>query len=435
MDVSYACGQQRGMYGAIFFPEMNKPGILFLTSWSSDEPLMLSYVVPYLEMIRELRPVEPMFLVTWEKQSGGHSGNREQLNAALQALNITKVETPFMRFGMRALFGHMRSIWKLAALMRKHDIGTLHPFAPAAGAMALMVRMLCPARIVMDSWEPHADAMVETRAWRQHSLGFRVLSAMEKRIAKSADLLLATSVQMPDYARRKWGNVPGRVLHRPACVNFEVFNPQRWNRAELRQAQGIPDDAVVGICVSKLGDLYLDQELFDFFALTERSFGSRLKVILLTSTPREKAEVWARKAGLSPAVLTVKMVAHEDVPVWLAMADFAVNPQRPVPAKRYGTPVKDGEYWAMGLPLVILPEISDDSEVVAQEKAGIILRSCSPEDMMLAVNELRDFLQRYPAPAPHIRAVAEKYRSMEIARRVYAEVYPTCPDPGGSENA
>jgi hypothetical protein len=129
------------------------------------------------------------------------------------------------------------------------------------------------------------------------------------------------------------------------------------------------------------------------------------------------------------------MVAHEDVPEWLAMADFAVNPQRPVPAKRYGTPVKDGEYWAMGLPLVILPEISDDSEVVEKEKAGIILRSCTPEHMMQAVDELRHFLQRYPPPVPHIRAVAEKYRSMEIARRVYAEVYATSPDPRGSGNA
>ena len=414
---------------------MNKQGILFLTSWSSDEPLMLSYVVPYLQMIRAVRPDERMCIVTWEKQSGGHSGNREQLNTALLALNIAKIETPFIRFGVRAVFVHAHSVWKLAAIMRKHGIGTLHPFAPAAGAMALLLRKLCPARIVMDSWEPHADAMVETGAWRKESLGFRVLSSLERRIAKSADVLLATSLQMPEYARRKWGDVPGRILHRPACVNLDAFNPQRWNRTELRAAKGIAEDAVVGICVSKLGDLYLDQELFDFFALTERALGDRLRIILLTSTPHEKIDEWARKAGLSPDVLTVQMVAHEDVPEWLAMADFAVNPQRPVPAKRYGTPVKDGEYWAMGLPLVILPEISDDSEVVEKEKAGIILRSCTPEHMMQAVDELRHFLQRYPPPVPHIRAVAEKYRSMEIARRVYAEVYATSPDPRGSGNA
>ena len=46
------------------------------------------------------------------------------------------------------------------------------------------------------------------------------------------------------------------------------------------------------------------------------------------------------------------------------------TPVKPVPTKRYCTPVKDGEYWALGLPVIITEGISDDSGIIREN--GIV---------------------------------------------------------------
>jgi hypothetical protein len=168
--------------------------------------------------------------------------------------------------------------------------------------------------------------------------------------------------------------------------------------------------------------MYLGEEAFIFFKAAYDFWGARFRLILLTETPQHLITRWAQDAGIPNDIIEITQQSHQHIPQWLAKADFAFNPQKPIPSKRFGTPIKDGEYWAMGLPIVILPEISADSEITRRHNVGVIWERME-YDLAQGVCAAMDELLRDPeVPARCVQA-AKKYRSMEIAQKVYDEVY------------
>jgi hypothetical protein len=108
----------------------------------------------------------------------------------------------------------------------------------------------------------------------------------------------------------------------------------------------------------------------------------------------------------------------------MGLGDFALTPVRSVPTKRYCTPIKDGEYWALGLPVLINPDISDDSRIIAEARAGVVLQGLSTDSYRRAVLEMDALLaEGHEALYQRIRPLAEKYRNFGIAETIYRSIY------------
>jgi glycosyltransferase involved in cell wall biosynthesis len=108
----------------------------------------------------------------------------------------------------------------------------------------------------------------------------------------------------------------------------------------------------------------------------------------------------------------------------MAAADFGLTPVKPVKTKRYCTPIKDGEYWAMGLPVVITKDISDDSEIIKANDIGYVLHELSTAEYLLALNKINELLQGDKLNLQlKIRAVAKKYRNFDLAHSIYSTIY------------
>ena len=111
------------------------------------------------------------------------------------------------------------------------------------------------------------------------------------------------------------------------------------------------------------------------------------------------------------------------MPRYLSLGDFAINPVKPVPTKRYCTSIKDGEYWAMGLPVVISPRISDDSEIIEKENTGIVVDFSDSDALLRSIEKLEKLIMDKVGLKEKIRQIAARYRSFEIAKRIYKEIY------------
>jgi glycosyltransferase involved in cell wall biosynthesis len=231
---------------------------------------------------------------------------------------------------------------------------------------------------------------------------------------------------MKDYALKSYkiDLSNKRFFQKPACVDLSLFDLKLKKAPELLKELGL-ENKIVCVYAGKFGGSYLENEVFDFFKSCHNFWGENFMVLLLSSHTETEIFNYAEKAKLPQNIFVKRFVAHADVPRYMALADFAITPFKPVPSKRYGSPVKDGEYWAMGLPVVITKDISDDSDIIEKYNIGAVLPELSEEAYQNAIQKIDFLLQTAEKEnlCAKIRAIAEKYRSFEIAEKIYRQIY------------
>lgn len=403
---------------------MNLQGnILILTSWSFKDALVQTYTLPYINIIREILPASYKIIIVTEEQPPIDLSKNElvEINGQLSPKNLLLVPFPYKNFGWKKMVVWLRQLYKLWRLVRKEKITTIHAFCTPAGTIGYILSKLTRIPLIIDSYEPHAESMVENGTWTQNSFAFRLLSRFEKWQTKRAQHLIATAASMKDYAKEKYGVTLQSFFVKPACVDLEKFSLQKKNDLLLKELN--LQDKIVGIYAGKLGGIYLKHEVFDFIKACYDHWGDKFRFILLTGNERNEIDEQMRRVGLPPEIVISKFIFHNEVPQYLSLGDFAINPVKPVPSKRYCTSIKDGEYWAMGLPVIISPGISDDSEIIEKEKTGVEMDFGKKESFGNAILRLEELFSNKSGLQRRIRNTAEKYRSFEIAKKIYTQIY------------
>ncbi len=392
--------------------------VLVLTYWSWNEALIQTYTLPYLRiMLKVLPPGSTIHLVTLEK-------GEFVLGARIVESGIMVHAFRYRPFGVRGMSMLAGLVWRSVQLVRRFKVDTVHAWCTPAGMIGYLVSMLTGRPLVIDSYEPHAEAMVENGTWSRSGIAFRTLFLFERLQTRRARSVIAAVPGMRDYALRTYGHVPDDFHVKPACVDLAQFGPDDIKRAELVERYGLNGKLVV-VYAGKFGGIYWDQEVFDLLRVARDHWGHRLHVLLLTGQPEDELVGYMAQAGLPRALFTILSVPHAEVPVHMGLGDVALTPVRPVPTKRYCTPIKDGEYWALGLPVVITPGISDDSEIIRTHGIGSVIEGDTPEAYERAIQEVDDLLKRFTRQELYdrIRPVAEKYRHFRVAESVYLKIY------------
>lgn len=400
--------------------------ILVITYWSYKEPLIQAATLPYLRIMSQLlSPGSRIHLVTLEKQNLAIQADEEvEIRAALDRDGITLLTRRYRKFGTRAMFNWVGNLFWIRSYCKRENIAVLHAFGSPAATTADVISRLTGLPYVIDSYEPHAASMVENGSWKSWSLAHHLLRWFERAQSRRARAVLATTDGMREYAAQAYGHIPGVFITRPACVDVDQFKID-GSPILARRDIGFRDDDVVCVYAGKIGGIYLRQEVFDFFGACVEHWGSRFRVIMLSDLDRREMEVLSKNANLPENLVFLNFVPHHEVPSYLALADFAINPVKPVPTKRYCTSIKDGEYWAMGLPVVIPEGISDDSDLIRKEKIGAVLVGLNKSAYAHAVQEMAEILgaSRREAEKKRIRSLAITYRGMAIAEQAYKQLY------------
>lgn len=399
---------------------MNNSGnILVITYWSWNDALIQANTLPYLRIIRNMiGPGRKIILVTLEKTK-----NTKQ-NLIQREEGIFQLELNYTPFGGKAALRWLNYLFVLRKIVRREKIETIHGWCTPAGAIAYFLSKMTRKKLVIDSYEPHAEAMVENGSWQKSGIAFRFLFRMEKKMSHHASFLIACTEGMKAYAMEKYGKSSENMLVKPACVDLDHFHPD-LSPENIRSGLSLPVDKSIGLYVGKFGGIYLDDEIYRFFRECFTVFGDHLIFVVLTNESKEKIEEQCLRYALPKEKIISLFVPHQDVPKYMQAADFALTPVKSVPSKRYCTPIKDGEYWASGLPVVITRNISDDSEIIANENAGVVLENLSDSALRRAARQMKLLLENETAAnrKTRIRKIAERYRNFSIAHEVYKKIY------------
>lgn len=398
-------------------PPAGPRGILVITYWSFADALIQTYTLPYLRIIRDvLPPGSTVHLITLEKTAAAGSYLAEP--------GIRVHAFGYVPFGPGAFGMIARLLWYGWRLIRREGIDTIHAWCTPAGMIGHVLSVMSGKPLVLDSYEPHAEAMVENGTWSRSSSAFRLLFWSEKAQSRHARVLIAAAQGMHGYAKAKYA-VENKPFHvKPACVDLERFSIKDRKSPGLLRELGL-EGKLVAVYAGKFGGIYLAQEVFAFFRVARRFWGGRFRVLLLTGHSLSELMPFIEAEGLDPDMFIVRFVPHAEIPAYMGLGDFALTPVRSVPTKRFCTPIKDGEYWALGLPVVITPDISDDSHIIAEHGIGVVLEGLEDGHFRAAVERVDGLLKGADMYGLYdrIRPVAERFRNFEQAKSIYQRIY------------
>jgi glycosyltransferase involved in cell wall biosynthesis len=393
--------------------------ILVITYWDYSSALISTYTLPYVRLIQKVLPAgSEIFLVTLSPKNSKDKNAFGRYHAELSKEGITAVDYRYHPFGLLMFLRLFSIFFSLLVLTLREKISTIHGWCTPGGAIGYILSVLTFRPLVLDSFEPHAESMVETGTWQRNGFAYRVLFALEKRQLRRAKHVIFAAEGMAAYAAEKYGVRKPDYFVKPACVNLELFDPEAQRPARHTELT----DEIVCVYAGKFGGIYLDREVFDFFEAASEFWGNRFRVLLLTAHSADEILFYCRASGLDPAIITRKFVPHAEIATWMGGATFAICPVKPVPTKAFCTPIKNGEYWAMGLPVVITKNISDDSRLIEQEEIGYVLRDLSDKEYLEAVRRI-DMLIREPGLKEKIRSLATTHRNFSIAEKIYQAIY------------
>ncbi|MBI2269193.1 MAG: hypothetical protein HYU69_02430 [Bacteroidetes bacterium] len=402
--------------------------VLVVTYWSYKDALIQTYTLPYLRIIRsKLPPGAKIYLVTFE--SSIHQitvPEKQKIKEELSEEGIYLLSHSYINFGIKAFIQIIPITLSLLWISLFKKISTIHCFCTPAGAIGYLLSVISRKQLVIDSYEPHAEAMVENGTWKKNSLQHKVLFFFEKCQTKRARYIIGTTPGMRNYGQNKYGVVIKNFFTKPACIDFGLFDHDKLisKREEIRNKLGLTGK-VVGIYAGKIGGIYLEREIFEIIKTAQDHWGDKFRMILLTSAPEPLVKNYIRELSINSSSITIKFVDHEQIPSYLSVADFAINPVKPVPTKRFCTSIKDGEYWAMGLPVIIPDNISNDSEIIKKHKIGAVLSQLNQEEYKTAIREIDQLIHNTSGSnlQRKIIDVANHYRNFNIANSIYSVIY------------
>ena len=392
--------------------------ILIITYWSYTDALIQTYTLPYARLILKALPAgSKIFLLTLDK----NAVSKEQMTGDESIINISVAYQPF---GIGGILMWMKTMLKLLGIIRREKISTLHAWCTPAGMIAYILAMLTRRELIIDSYEPHAEAMVENGTWKKDSFAFKLLFRFEKLQSRKAKYLIAAASGMKEYAKEKYNHTKDNMFVKPACVDLDLFSYGNVKNKKLLEELNLVDK-IVCVYAGKFGGIYLEDEVFSFFKTAETYWGDRFKVLILSSHSSTEISKLATKAHLKEDTIIHRFVSHHQIPDYMGLADFAITPVKSVPSKRFCSPIKDGEYWALGIPVVITKNISDDSDIIAKSGTGSLLENLNEESYLKSIGEIEKLLKTHSRDELYkkIRPLAEINRNFETAKKTYLSIY------------
>jgi glycosyltransferase involved in cell wall biosynthesis len=400
--------------------------ILVVTGWSFNDALVQTYTLPYVKIIKKNLPENSKIYLFTQRQKSYYIDfeKNETTKKELELENVFVIEQKYYPFGIKAILSSLIHLTKLILLIFQKRITTIHAWCTPAGTIAYILSVITRKPLVIDSYEPHAEAMVENGTWNKKGLAFKLLFFFEKLQSKRAKVCIGLTEKTPEYAKKTYGIKPKKHYVKPACVDLNIFNHNiKPNYALINEAENT--NKIIAVYAGKIGGIYLEKEIFEFFKACEEYWRGDFKAIILSNSPKEIIENYIKDVSINPNCIWHKKVSHSEVNNYMALADFALNPVKPVPTKRYCTSIKDGEYWAMGLPVVITPNISDDSDIIKENNIGSVITELNKNGYLKSIKEIEDLLKENSKTQlkEKIRNVAKKYRDYSIAEKIYSEIY------------
>jgi hypothetical protein len=381
---------------------VKKVDALIFAYYSYRDPVFQSAVLSYLKRFPIIEG-RNFHLITFEHSKYQVDPEKvKEIEAMLKDHNIkwyrSKWRTGFRLKVLFKLMDLIQAFWVCSKIIISQKVTQVYSEGFPGAIIAHLICKLFRLPHVIHTFEPHADYMLDGKVWGKNSWEYRLLKKAERKVANGAsDLITGTSA----YAEilRSWTDANIHVY--PSAIDLNQFNFSEESRTRIRKKMAISRDEIVITYLGKFGGMYMDEEIFEFFAKCE-AYDSKFRYWIFSGDGDEEIYKKLEKHKIPKEKLSVQFLNNSQVPEYLSASDIGLVAVRPYPSKRFCSPIKTGEYWACGLPAIIPNGVSDDYLLVKNSIGG------------LAVSQLEDAI-------PYLSGLAEvdrqKHRLLAIEYR------------------
>jgi glycosyltransferase involved in cell wall biosynthesis len=391
--------------------------IIYITYWGINDGLSQSTVWPNVKILASDKRIDRIYLISFERGSY----TLPEIHEKVTCLPIVEHSVPK---GLNK-FISLRKAKKVAQqLANNESISLVICRSVFSGIIGIHLKNRFNIPFVVESYEPHADYMVESNEWKPNGLKSKIIRKQDELIRKVAFKLYPVSnnylkkLQNEEIKKERLEVIPCSVDVQKFCFN------QNW-RSKIKKEFHINEGTKVGVYVGKFGGIYFKEEAYELFKSIFEAFNSDFFLFILTPESRDQIVKQLNVVNFPVSNVYINQVRHEEVPQYLSASDFAFSTIKPSRSRKFCSPIKDGEYWANGLPILITQGVGDDSYIIEHNEAGVVFdlnRETPSTIAQRMVHYLQTFDRLNEQHRQKIVDLAIQYRSFAINKKCYSDL-------------
>ncbi|GAA4442026.1 hypothetical protein GCM10023188_41230 [Pontibacter saemangeumensis] len=391
--------------------------ILILNYWSLHDGLTQGATLTHLNRIIAFNHFHKVLLVTLEREVNPLSIPVSSLQLPEKVKHCPIYLRPHRINLLSKITDFLILPKQLIKLIQDEHVQQLVAIGTLSGSLAYLVSLKINIPFFVAFCEPHAAYMLDNKVWNMYDPRYVYQKKWEKEQVRRAQGVLVVSEAYKKKLMHQKLIAASKIFVNRNTVDFKLFAFAGIDRISLRHQLSIPEEATIGIYVGKYGGLYYQQEAFRIYGRCFETIPN-FRLIILSPQPEHEIRQYLGQSNIDPAKVYIASVPHAEVPAYLSAADFAFATIKSYPSARYCSPVKVGEYWASGLPVLLTEGVGDDSDIIKREGGGAVF--CLEEEGSLerALQQVQQIIND-PNHRREIPKLARKYRSPERIREAY----------------
>ncbi|MBC5775456.1 glycosyltransferase [Pontibacter sp. KCTC 32443] len=390
--------------------------IAFLCRWKLEDGLTVSTVLPHLQALASFQEITKIIFLTLEDEvytPVDASVKSILCNPKVKWLPI--LSSQHKSRVLNQISDYRQGYKTLRQVVVDEEIDVVVAHGAPAGSVADKALRNSDIPYFVTLFEPHADYMLESGVWSRFRLKYNMQKYWENLQKKRAAGLMPVTEGFKKILLQE-GIPAANVVAVPCSVDTVLFEFDAQMRAKVRKQLGW-ENTLVGVYAGKYGGLYYNNEAFEIYRTCFEEIPD-FRLLILSPQPEHEILQQLQKYNLDLSKVQVTSLQHAAVPAYLSAADFAFATYKPAPSKRFLSPVKIGEYWANGLPVLLTEGIGDDSDIITKEGGGALFNLQQQESIKQALQKIQTILQDQ-AHRHEIPKLAVKYRSPDKVRAAY----------------
>lgn len=385
------------------------PKILYISYWGALEQLGQSLVVPAVKKLAQMGA--QITIVTFEKPADlARTDEMKRVGAMFAEDKIEWLPVQYHKDPKipATLFDIAHGIARGLQKRLKTKFDIVHARTFTGGLIGLILAPLIRAKFVYHNEGFYPDEQVDGGVWAKNSRPHRVAKKLESLMYSRADGIIALSYrakaeieELPDVRRKQ---TP--VIFVPSCVDLESFH--------LPEKPTVFDtDEIKLVYIGSVGFRYILDKI-GAFVQAARKINPHVKLQIHSKADPNLITEMLTAGGLERNSWTLEPIPYIEMPQRLTAHQAGLFFLTEGISEHGCSPTKIGEYWAVGLPVITTPNVSDTDEIIRRERVGVIIKSHTEEAYLQSFTELQELLKT-PQLALRCRRAAENHYALTPA--------------------